>query len=92
MYNIYVCVCCCYVVIISLLCCRLFVDNRHCTVDIVTLLLECGAPIKVKNALGWSPMSEAVSYGDRQISMLSCCHFVFSNLVFVTGVTRVGPR
>jgi len=25
----------------------------------------------MKNALGWSPMSEAISYGDRQISMLS---------------------
>jgi len=40
-------------------------------IDIVTLLLESGAPIKVKNALGWSPMSEAVSYGDRQISKFS---------------------
>ena len=43
----------------------------YCVVEIVTLLLESGAQIKVKNALGWSPMSEAVSYGDRQISMFS---------------------
>jgi len=44
-----------------------------CVADIVTLLLEYGAPIKVKNSLGWSPMSEAVSYGDRQISMCVLC-------------------
>jgi len=43
----------------------------YCVIEIVTLLLERGAPIKVKNALGWSPMSEAVSYGDRQISRFS---------------------
>jgi len=43
----------------------------YCAVDIVSLLLDHGAPIKVKNALGWSPMSEAISYGDRQISMIS---------------------
>jgi len=43
----------------------------HFVIDIVTLLLEHGAPVKVKNALGWSAMSEAVSYGDRQISMYS---------------------
>jgi len=42
-----------------------------CMIDIVMLLLESGAPIKVKNSLGWSPMSEAVSYGDRQISKFS---------------------
>ena len=35
----------------------------------MTLLLERGAPLKVKNALGWNPMSEAISYGDRHISM-----------------------
>jgi len=37
--------------------------------DIITLLLDRGAPIKVKNSLGWSPMAEAISYGDRQIIM-----------------------
>jgi len=44
---------------------------RYCVAEIVALLLDRGAPIKVKNALGWSPMSEAISYGDRQISMFS---------------------
>lgn len=30
------------------------------------LLLAHGAPVKVKNNKGWSPLAEAVSYGDRQ--------------------------
>lgn len=29
------------------------------------LLLAHGAPVKVKNNKGWSPLAEAVSYGDR---------------------------
>ncbi|XP_018915986.2 ankyrin repeat domain-containing protein 13C [Bemisia tabaci] len=33
----------------------------------VYLLLKYGAPVKIKNAAGWSPLAEAVSYGDRQI-------------------------
>jgi len=53
----------------------------HFLVDIVTLLLEYGAPVKVKNSLGWSPMSEAVSYGDRQISMFHLQFCVFDNYV-----------
>lgn len=32
------------------------------------LLLAHQAPVKVKNLQGWSPLSEAISYGDRQIS------------------------
>ncbi|CAG9107546.1 Ankyrin repeat domain-containing protein 13C [Plutella xylostella] len=30
------------------------------------LLLAHGAPVKVKNLAGWSPLAEAISYGDRQ--------------------------
>lgn len=33
------------------------------------LLLAHNAPVKVKNAQGWSPLAEAISYGDRQMSM-----------------------
>uniref|UniRef100_A0AAY4A461 Ankyrin repeat domain-containing protein n=1 Tax=Denticeps clupeoides TaxID=299321 RepID=A0AAY4A461_9TELE len=31
------------------------------------LLLAHSAPVKVKNAQGWSPLAEAISYGDRQM-------------------------
>uniref|UniRef100_A0A3P8N832 Ankyrin repeat domain-containing protein n=1 Tax=Astatotilapia calliptera TaxID=8154 RepID=A0A3P8N832_ASTCA len=31
------------------------------------LLLAHNAPVKVKNAQGWSPLAEAISYGDRQM-------------------------
>lgn len=34
------------------------------------LLLAHNAPVKIKNAQGWSPLAEAISYGDRQMSML----------------------
>lgn len=27
-----------------------------------------GVPVKVKNLAGWSPLAEAISYGDRQTS------------------------
>ncbi len=36
--------------------------------ECVHLLLAHGAPVKVKNAQGWSPLAEAISYGDRQTS------------------------
>lgn len=36
--------------------------RREC----VQLLLKHGAPVKVKNIAGWSPLAEAISYGDRQ--------------------------
>ncbi|XP_017078291.1 ankyrin repeat domain-containing protein 13C [Drosophila eugracilis] len=32
----------------------------------VRLLLAQNAPVKIKNNDGWSPLSEAISYGDRQ--------------------------
>ncbi|KAG1714349.1 Ankyrin repeat domain-containing protein 13C [Nymphon striatum] len=34
--------------------------------ECVQLLLAHGAPVKVKNNSGWTPLAEAVSYGDRQ--------------------------
>ena len=37
--------------------------------ECVHLLLAHNAPVKVKNSLGWSPLAEAISYGDRQTSM-----------------------
>ncbi|XP_055680461.1 ankyrin repeat domain-containing protein 13C [Lutzomyia longipalpis] len=35
--------------------------RKECT----QLLLAHGAPVKVKNLQGWSPLAEAISYGDR---------------------------
>ncbi|RMX51644.1 hypothetical protein pdam_00021479 [Pocillopora damicornis] len=37
--------------------------HREC----VYLLLAHKAPVKVKNNFGWTPLAEAISYGDRQI-------------------------
>ncbi|XP_059545176.1 ankyrin repeat domain-containing protein 13C isoform X8 [Myotis daubentonii] len=37
--------------------------NKECA----HLLLAHNAPVKVKNAQGWSPLAEAISYGDRQM-------------------------
>ena len=34
--------------------------------ECVQLLLAHGAPVKLKNTAGWSPLAEAISYGDRQ--------------------------
>ncbi|XP_011494035.1 PREDICTED: ankyrin repeat domain-containing protein 13C [Ceratosolen solmsi marchali] len=34
--------------------------------ECVQLLLAHGVPVKVKNLAGWSPLAEAISYGDRQ--------------------------
>ncbi|XP_076829117.1 ankyrin repeat domain-containing protein 13C-like [Brachyhypopomus gauderio] len=31
------------------------------------LLLDHSVPVRVRNVLGWSPLSEAISYGDRQM-------------------------
>lgn len=35
--------------------------------DCIQLLLTFNAPVKVKNSAGWSPLAEAISYGDRTI-------------------------
>jgi len=40
--------------------------------ECVQLLLAHGAPVKVKNLAGWSPLAEAISYGDRQTSKSVC--------------------
>jgi len=40
-----------------------------CITECVQLLLAHGAPVKVKNLAGWSPLAEAISYGDRQTSL-----------------------
>ncbi|KAL4705025.1 hypothetical protein ACJJTC_009813 [Scirpophaga incertulas] len=34
--------------------------------ECIQLLLAHSAPVKVKNLAGWSPLAEAISYGDRQ--------------------------
>jgi len=34
--------------------------------ECVQLLLAHAAPVKLKNKIGWSPLAEAISYGDRQ--------------------------
>ncbi|XP_059049011.1 ankyrin repeat domain-containing protein 13C [Achroia grisella] len=34
--------------------------------ECVQLLIAHSAPVKVKNLAGWSPLAEAISYGDRQ--------------------------
>ncbi|KAK6180317.1 hypothetical protein SNE40_012497 [Patella caerulea] len=34
--------------------------------ECIQLLLVHGAPVKVKNLQGWTPLAEAISYGDRQ--------------------------
>lgn len=39
-----------------------------CATECALLLLAHNAPVKVKNAQGWSPLAEAISYGDRQMS------------------------
>ncbi|CAG2178818.1 unnamed protein product [Oppiella nova] len=34
--------------------------------ECIQLLIAHSAPVKCKNAQGWSPLAEAISYGDRQ--------------------------
>lgn len=43
-------------------------NNVLHTTECTHLLLAHGAPVKVKNLEGWSPLAEAISYGDRQTS------------------------
>jgi len=38
--------------------------------DFVQVLLDHGAKIAVKNIEGWTPLAEAVSYGNRNMSEL----------------------
>lgn len=46
--------------------------NGYLFSECTHLLLAHGAPVKVKNLEGWSPLAEAISYGDRQTSK---CHY-----------------
>lgn len=41
---------------------------KRLSTECAHLLLAHNAPVKVKNAHGWSPLAEAISYGDRQMS------------------------
>ncbi|OTF82513.1 ankyrin repeat domain containing protein [Euroglyphus maynei] len=36
--------------------------------DQINFLIQHNAPIKTKNIQGWTPLDEAISYGDRKIS------------------------
>lgn len=56
--------------------------------ECVHLLLAHGAPVKVKNLAGWSPLAEAISYGDRQTSkhVLMICLERFILIGFVNFV------
>ncbi|XP_042562798.1 ankyrin repeat domain-containing protein 13C-A-like, partial [Clupea harengus] len=47
------------------------------------LLLAHNAPVKVKNAQGWSPLAEAISYGDRQMSKCRCLCLSLSFSLFL---------
>jgi ankyrin repeat protein len=51
--------------------------------EIVHLLLEAGAPVKIKNNNGWNSLVEAISYGSRDISKftlkVSSLTFLFSH-------------
>lgn len=48
-------------------------NTSYCFVtECAHLLLAHNAPVKVKNAQGWSPLAEAISYGDRQMSKNLC--------------------
>lgn len=40
----------------------------------ITLLLSKNAPVKTKNAQGWSSLMEAISYGNRQTSIFIFCY------------------
>lgn len=51
----------------------IILTSCHVFVECVYLLLAHDAPVKVKNNLGWSPLAEAISYGDRQISKFNYC-------------------
>jgi ankyrin repeat protein len=42
--------------------------SRYYFSECVHLLLAHNAPVAIKNLAGWSPLNEAISYGDRQTS------------------------
>lgn len=58
-------------------------NKVHFSTECIHLLLAHGAPVKVKNLNGWSPLAEAISFGDRQTSKFAdskvrSCTFTFS--------------
>lgn len=51
---------------------RLLSFSATLTVYLSTdILISKNAPVKIKNHQGWSPLAEAISYGDRQTSEFS---------------------
>ena len=44
------------------------------TLDVIEALLEHGALVKEKNCLGWTPLDEALSYGNRETSKCNYNH------------------
>ena len=41
-------------------------------IEIVDVLLDHDALVKAKNADGWIPLDEAISYGNREMSEATC--------------------
>ncbi|TGZ49021.1 Ankyrin repeat domain-containing protein 13C [Temnothorax longispinosus] len=56
--------------------------------ECVQLLLAHGASVKVKNLAGWSPLAEAISYGDRQTSSSEGVEDPFKILFVVSSLLR----
>lgn len=52
--------------------------------ECVHLLLAHNAQVKVKNSLGWNPLAEAISYGDRQTSLFT------TNTIFLLPINLRG--
>lgn len=63
-----------------------FTDSNYCcfVTECAHLLLAHNAPVKVKNAQGWSPLAEAISYGDRQMSKIIAEEFSASHSAIYT--------
>lgn len=70
----------CWIIIYSSYC--LLVPLSECA----HLLLAHNAPVKVKNAQGWSPLAEAISYGDRQMSKYASLRQSFETSPHVTAI------
>ena len=51
--------------------------------ECIHLLLAHGAPVKVKNSGGWSPLAEAISFGDRQTSMVSSYSLIYIDFLWL---------
>lgn len=49
----------------------LYPPSPHTHTEVIELLLEHGAPVKEKNTLGWTPLDEALSYGNKDTSEFS---------------------